>query len=429
VDRRFVFIDPKPGMTAIQLPRGAKTAAAPGFFTAILGSMSDLPREQPIRDNLNALHLRSVRIRRMQHIVDALRPDVESRIQTLFGRTFFLDTPTPKRVAAWRAKAHDRSAIDAGYAYAGYAHLKLTTIVEDLADLAKRGHPLEDPAAEQFRTQLWQVVRRQHIDHISTPANGKNEPTIRFLRDYDVGFRIRRLRFLARSVTQLIDHGEVTELSVQPVVKAIYAALGDFIDLQNAARFKSYPVDDADAFFKAIAADQNLRAKDDLVDAALAAAITQCPKAQRRRILLTYLGFPFFDVATFPMLQGEGLEEFNPIKVDRISPDDAQSIRAGGASATLKGIELNSFGAFFSRKYRENDYLWGRLHGAERLIDIVCSTAPSHAPIEEIAALKRRMFEAILDEEEARLTCIPNLFSEIRHEIGNGALAKATTKA
>ena len=33
-----------------------------------------------------------------------------------------------------------------------------------------------------------------------------------------------------------------------------------------------------------------------------------------------------------------------------------------------------SFGAFFSRAYRENDYLWGRLHGAERLIDIIDPT-------------------------------------------------------
>jgi hypothetical protein len=129
------------------------------------------------------------------------------------------------------------------------------------------------------------------------------------------------------------------------------------------------------------------------------------------------------------MLQGEGLEEFNPIKVDRISPDDAQSIRQGGAAATLKGIELNSFGAFFSRKYRENDYLWGRLHGAERLIDIVCSTLPTHAAMEEIATLKRDIFLAILDEEQSRLTCIPNLFSEIRQEISNATLAKTPTSA
>ena len=52
------------------------------------------------------------------------------------------------------------------------------------------------------------------------------------------------------------------------------------------------------------------------------------------------------------------------------------AIREGGTTATLKGIQFNSFGAFFSRAYRENDYLWGRLHGADRLIDITVSTLP-----------------------------------------------------
>ena len=51
----------------------------------------------------------------------------------------------------------------------------------------------------------------------------------------------------------------------------------------------------------------------------------------------------------------------------------SRSIREGGTHATLRGIEFYNFGAFFSRAYRENDYLWGRLHGAERLIDIIAS--------------------------------------------------------
>ena len=60
-----------------------------------------------------------------------------------------------------------------------------------------------------------------------------------------------------------------------------------------------------------------------------------------------------------------------------VSPPKTQSpFGKGGVAATLKGIEFNNFGAFFSRSYRENDYLWGRLHGAERMIDIMLSTLP-----------------------------------------------------
>jgi hypothetical protein len=136
-------------------------------------------------------------------------------------------------------------------------------------------------------------------------------------------------------------------------------------------------------------------------------------------VLFAYLGFPYYDIATLPMLQGEGLDEFDPIKVDRISPDDVTAIRSGVA-ATLKGIQFNSFGAFFSRTYRENDYLWGRLHGADRLFDIVLSTT-SLGP-KETDALKRELLNAILDEEAPRLAKVADLIATVRREIAAGAL-------
>lgn len=86
----------------------------------------------------------------------------------------------------------------------------------------------------------------------------------------------------------------------------------------------------------------------------------------------------------------------------------------------MKGIQFSSFGAFFSRTYRENDYLWGRLHGADRLIDIIVSTLPSDMPLARlrISALKRQAFIAILDEEEPLLTNIQPLIASLRREIG-----------
>ena len=111
-------------------------------------------------------------------------------------------------------------------------------------------------------------------------------------------------------------------------------------------------------------------------------------------------------------LQGKGLDEFDPIKVDRISPEDAKSIRPGGVIATLKGIEFNNFGAFFSRSYRENDYLWGRLHGAERMIDIMLSTLPeARRPVpDKTMAFKKAIFHSILDEEQDKLTKVGPLY-------------------
>ena len=94
-------------------------------------------------------------------------------------------------------------------------------------------------------------------------------------------------------------------------------------------------------------------------------------------------------------------------------------IRKGGAAATLKGIEFNNFGAFFSRSYRENDYLWGRLHGVDRLIDILASSLPLGHEMgkDERLRYKRLAFHAILDQEEPRLKRIKPLIAALRAEI------------
>src|SRR3546814_9797987 len=64
VDRRFVYIDPTPGPPTIRFRRrenddeGQGDPNLPGFFHTIFGALSDIPREQPIRDNLEAIEER-----------------------------------------------------------------------------------------------------------------------------------------------------------------------------------------------------------------------------------------------------------------------------------------------------------------------------------------------------------------------------------
>ena len=168
-----------------------------------------------------------------------------------------------------------------------------------------------------------------------------------------------------------------------------------------------------------IANRRQLPATDLVVDALLVEGLGPLPRELRRRILLTYLGFPFYDTVTLPLLRGEGTTEFEPAKVDRISPDDCRSIRSGGANTMLRGTEFFNFGAFFSRAYRENDYLWGRLHGVERMIDLLASALPHGVSFElaELARFKREAFLAVLDEEEGRLKADPDLVSGLRAEV------------
>jgi patatin-related protein len=421
VDRRFVYIDPKPGMRSVRLTRKGK-AELPGFFATIFGAMSDIPREQPIRDSLEAIEGRSSRIRRMQRIIDALRPDVEAAIEAMFGRTFFLDSPTPARLKNWRSKAQERAARDAGYTYAAYGHAKLSHIVEEIAALAARQDPeLRGARYETLRQSLWDEVRKRGADIISHGlGKGASPAAIQFFRAHDLRFRIRRLRFVLRAVDALQVQGKVAEDDVEPLRVAIFKLLSRYLDREGVGFYKQLSHENAAAMLDDIEAQRGLTQLDAEIDAEFAQAFGNCPKGSRRSILYAYLGFPFYDLTTLPMLQGEGLDEFDPIKVDRISPEDATAIRRGVAE-TLKGIQLNSFGAFFSRSYRENDYLWGRLHGADRLFDIVVSSAALES--DEAAALKRELLYAVLEEERPRLLKIPDLFESLQREIAAGPVA------
>ncbi|TVV72810.1 patatin-like protein [Sphingomonas solaris] len=424
IDRRFVYIDPRPG-TAEKPPAG-EGAALPGFLATVFGALSDIPREQPIRDNLEAIEARSGRIRRMRKIIEAIRPEVETAIEGLFGYTFFLDRPTPARLAGWRIKAQDAAAKAAGYAYASYGHLKLSGVVDDaavlIAGLTGR------PGVEAVRAAIWRHV---HATGLTAPgalsAGGAIPAAVLFFRSHDIGFRIRRLRSVVRTLATLEEQGECPVAAIAAVRDALYASLALYLDRQRLDFFspdlaEAAPrvIDEPGTVLDLLAEARGLKAVDERADALVAASLAGLPKGARRATLLTYLGFPFYDIATLALLDAEGEQEFEAVKVDRISPDDATAIREGGAAATLKGIQFSNFGAFFSRAYRENDYLWGRLHGADRLVEIVVSALPEGVtlPPGTVAAMKTEAFRAILDEERGRLQAIPGLFDTLDREIG-----------
>jgi len=428
VDRRFVYIDPHPDRIG---GRQRGDPRPPGFFSVIFGSLSSIPREQPIRDNLDQIASHSRELESLGHIVEELRPEVEEAVEKLFGRTLFLDKPTVARLTAWRGKAQQAAAERAGYAFHAYAQVKFSGILQSLAEVVHAAAPellLPGPApiADQFAAHL----DRNGLERITGPRGGASDEAVAFFRDHDLGFRIRRLRLLARRLSEDWDDIDPIDPDARERARdAVYRALALYFDREASAALgpdfgavarevMSHP----DKVLAVIASRRQLPATDLVVDALLAESMAALPRELRRRVLLTYLGFPFYDTVTLPLLRGEGTNEFDPAKVDRISPDDCTAIRSGGAQAILRGVEFYNFGAFFSRAYRENDYLWGRLHGVERMLDLVASTLPDGKVLEpgELAALKREAFLAVLDEEAGRLKADPGLVARVRTEVERG---------
>ena len=258
-----------------------------------------------------------------------------------------------------------------------------------------------------------------------------------FLIRFDHEYRSRRLRFVIRELNTLyvrLEEPEFEGLTPQrldEVKEALYNAL-ELLQTSRNPDFLAPDVRETLAHFDweaealeqvlgptldRIAADIDLRSFNDAVDRIFGVLVAELPRAPRRVLLVAYLGFAFWDVLAFTMTSWRSLGEYDEIRVDRISPEDANSLREGGAAATLKGIGLEHFAAFFSRTHRENDYLWGRLHAAERLIDIVCDAAGAeHAGL--LAEAKRDAFIAVLHAERGNLPRCDALIDALLRELG-----------
>jgi hypothetical protein len=412
VDRRFVYLDPKPGMH----DDGAVTGQPPGFFGTILRSLADIPRQQPIRDSVGTIEAISMRSRRLRHIVIGMMPQVDIAIDAAIGMRLLLFSPNLERLAAWRSKMNSEAAKATGFAYGAYGRLKFALVTERLA---ARIAAMSGNEAGAVRASLW---RHLNAAGTNTPEAalgkaGAASAYVLFLRNFDVDFRIRRLRFLIRRVNmELAGADEATATTLGTIKAGLYAILAPHLmcwpgHLPAAANAIADPA----AALAAMATALDLKALDARSDAELVGLLASgLPRRLRRDLVAAYLGFPFFDIAILPLIADGNIDELDEIKVDRISPEDCSALAAAGGER-LKGSLFNAFGAFFSRAYREHDYLWGRLHGAERLIELVISTLPAQArpTAAALATIRRAAFRAILAAERAHLTEIPDTLAAL----------------
>ena len=127
-----------------------------------------------------------------------------------------------------------------------------------------------------------------------------------------------------------------------------------------------------------------------------------------------YQNYEDYDLLTYPIMYETGIGEADAIDIIRISPEDAKQLideRKTGCNK-LAGSALGHFGAFLARQWRQNDILWGRLDGAERLIAALLPDHPLRSQLigeaqaqivcETIAAMGEQERHALLAESLMR---------------------------
>jgi patatin-related protein len=99
----------------------------------------------------------------------------------------------------------------------------------------------------------------------------------------------------------------------------------------------------------------------------------------RRALLSRYVGFPLWDALIFPTIALSDLPQFTPIGVSQYSPVAAEALIPPDGRK-LKGTAWHHFGGFMKASWRENDYLWGRLDGAELILRTLRAAARPDIP-------------------------------------------------
>jgi patatin-related protein len=467
VDRRLVYIDANPGSAA-----SSTHSKLPGFFSTLKGALSDLPSIQPIANELAWVINLNAQVRGIKSVIEGARPHVNELVGNI------IDKPLDRRFAAdeirgWREEVNARVAREAGFAHEGYARLKLASVRKFVARMfvTIAGGPLNSPLAHAIEeiVNAWavhrgivykkaesEVLKREsaEIPHLPT--------WVEFFLTFDVDYRKRRLHFLIEGQNRLyrlldeerfpgLDPAVVDRLkrefyllldvlhqreeikAFSPGIHSLVAKLfphelsaAEARDIASYARqfIASDKLQNLDLLVEALGKEINLNASTCDVDELLASLdpVEWHPDA-RREVLINYLGFPFWDVLTFSVTTGRDVGELHEVLVDRISPQEAHTLKGFEGVKSLKGTGFDHFAGFFSRRYRENDYLLGRLHALDRLVDIVCDAAGAGAQCDaiDVLELKRRAFERILNAEEPHLIHSKELIAGLRRcvsEIG-----------
>lgn len=466
VDRRLVYIDPEP-----LRPPPPPTGRLPGFFRVLKGALSDIPRNEPISDELIGVSRFNERVRHLRGVIEATQPQIARLVEESAPQ--HLDAPLSEmEVRLWRMQVSERAVREAGFAYEGYVRLKLGAVLDFVTRMVCEACDFGERSTEvQWTRQAllhWAETRgvcytvKQFEKARPGAAIDELPGWVRFLLRFDVAFRSRRVRFLVQQLNQLYgklaepEHRGLKTEELDRLKGALYEAqetlrhLGSSSCLspatverirtlffrrvapqqadllaQDAQAFAAGNLAAIDAAVDAMGADIDLNRRTDQLDALFADLSPQdWSRPARQTLLVSYIGFPFWDVLTFTITNWRDLGEFNEIRIDRISPEDAVAIRKGNA---LKGVNLGRFGGFFSRAHRENDYLWGRLHAADRLIDIVYDAASGpglEIPLDRMA-IKLKAFRLILDREAANLAVSQALIADLRLELDAIAAGKA----
>ncbi|MGE0795175.1 MAG: patatin-like protein [Acidimicrobiia bacterium] len=399
VVRKLLFVEPDPGNPRDE--NGTPQAFNP--FTATLQA-GLLGRNETIREDLQRVVDHNAQVARINEVIES----VDAAL-LLVGSEAVATNDT----ATWLAEDRESRRGDLGYI--AYHGLKVDVAVRALAgtlgDAVGGGTPVRQSVERALRT--W--VDARYADPFRGPLGDPRPSVNRFILDFDVAYRVRRLNFVNRRLARahardgvLDDLLAVTERARLDDGAERLAARDEILVVKGGL---------ADAFVRlrqidvAIRTDETARrllagatALDPVVMDAVMARVLQVTSAglgeARGRLDAAVKGpaptgpgargralvraattdlvamFDAYDEVTLALTTAADGEAAH-VDVVRIAPEEAVSLVPASAAGTkLAGTSLHHFGAFLDAEWRRHDVMWGRLDAAEQLVAMVVPPGP-----------------------------------------------------
>jgi patatin-related protein len=447
VDRRLLYLEPDPGAPG-QPPKRPE----PSPFSTVFGAISGIPRREPLLEDLLTVATFNDRVARVRDIIEVSFDKIAERVPTVIDQRLeeLPADPGAKLLGEWSRKVHEAAAEDAGFGYATYIRLKIADVVDRYARAVctASNFPEDCNQASFVRTVMRTWAENGDLFEKAAPPTQRQ---IDFLSDFDLEYGRRRIEFVIAGLNwfyrdrALGKEGYPERAELDALKRRLYDAVDTLRKLVAAIRddeklshvvgacFAQKPIDDfidQKGFAPGVYAARHegeLNRLQDALRTYLKAnlenftvdlyrevdRLTQGWHPKRRTdLLVRYLGFPFWDVLLYPVKALAEVGERDHLQVMRMSPRDATLLGREG-EAKLRGIGRHHFGAFFERAGRENDYLWGRLDGAERLIGLLVGRGDPG-----FRTWCVRAFEAILDEEAQATPPLPApLIEDLRSRV------------
>jgi patatin-related protein len=447
VDRRLLYLEPDPAK-----PGPVPPGTSPSPLATVLGTVSGIPKKEPILDEIIEVSRHNERVRRIRDIIEMTFDPIAQRVEDTVGSDlgWLADSSAPAEVGRWRDRINDEAKSAAGLAYVTYMRSKVSGVVDRYARTICRlsNYPEDCNQAAFVRS----VLRIWAEGRLFTERGGRAhvvEDHVEFLRRFDLNYGARRLRFVIDGLSwwypKAGTDGVPARAELNEGKKALYDAREVLLEAMDGkhvptdltdevlACFTQDPIDEwvyerglgpeeyAEEHASELALIEDELGKglekalegfsETLFDRVRGVAQSWAPE-RRKDILVRYLGFPFWDILLYPIQAVSDAGERDAIQIVRMSPLDATLLeQPDPEEPKLAGVSVMHFGAFFNRTGRENDYLWGRLDGAERLIGILLGDDHSE---EDRAKWCRKAFAAIAEEEGEVLTNATALLDKAR---------------